>query len=351
MGAVFALFAGFYYWTPKIVGKTINDFLGKIHFWSLFVGVKQTVLNCFFSILNLSFSFLLSKPISINDIIERELLDKDTNDIDNDTLDKKFNNLPTSNFPNPKKGKYKLIEEKLNNIQAEAKFIDLKKSKLDILLNIKNKSGVYMFFNLNNGKSYIGSSVNLARRFRIHISSVGKVNLPLPLAINKYGLNNFAFLILKYCEKNINICLGLEQFYLDSYKPKYNILKLAGSSLGFKHSPETIAKLKLMHSGILHPRINKEVTEEQKKLTSLALKKYYRENEHHNKNKKGVLSPQFGIGGTKLIMTSENGDIIKFPSINAARQHFRIRFTTVSLNVNKNKPILIKGIKWFINSE
>jgi cytochrome c oxidase subunit 1 len=32
MGAVFALFAGFYYWTPKIVGRNINDFLGKIHF-------------------------------------------------------------------------------------------------------------------------------------------------------------------------------------------------------------------------------------------------------------------------------------------------------------------------------
>ena len=41
MGAVFALFAGFYYWTPKIVGRNINDFLGKIHFWTLFVGVKQ----------------------------------------------------------------------------------------------------------------------------------------------------------------------------------------------------------------------------------------------------------------------------------------------------------------------
>ncbi len=39
MGAVFALFAGFYFWIPKIVGKLFNDFLGKIHFWTLFVGV------------------------------------------------------------------------------------------------------------------------------------------------------------------------------------------------------------------------------------------------------------------------------------------------------------------------
>ncbi len=42
MGAVFALFAGFYYWAPKVVGKTYNDLLGKIHFWTLFVGVNLT---------------------------------------------------------------------------------------------------------------------------------------------------------------------------------------------------------------------------------------------------------------------------------------------------------------------
>jgi cytochrome c oxidase subunit 1 len=42
MGAVFALFAGFYYWAPKILGRNYNDFLGKIHFWTLFVGVNLT---------------------------------------------------------------------------------------------------------------------------------------------------------------------------------------------------------------------------------------------------------------------------------------------------------------------
>ena len=41
MGAVFALFAGFYYWAPKIIGKSYNDVLGHIHFWVMFVGVKQ----------------------------------------------------------------------------------------------------------------------------------------------------------------------------------------------------------------------------------------------------------------------------------------------------------------------
>ena len=42
MGAVFAVFAGFYYWAPKIIGKTYNEFLGKVHFWILFIGVNLT---------------------------------------------------------------------------------------------------------------------------------------------------------------------------------------------------------------------------------------------------------------------------------------------------------------------
>ena len=42
MGAVFALFAGFYFWSPKIIGKTYNELLGKIHFWTMFVGVNLT---------------------------------------------------------------------------------------------------------------------------------------------------------------------------------------------------------------------------------------------------------------------------------------------------------------------
>lgn len=42
MGAVFAVFAGFYYWSPKIIGKFYNEKLANIQFWSLFVGVNTT---------------------------------------------------------------------------------------------------------------------------------------------------------------------------------------------------------------------------------------------------------------------------------------------------------------------
>ena len=40
LGAVFALFAGFYYWFPKMFGKMYSEFLGQLHFWVFFIGVN-----------------------------------------------------------------------------------------------------------------------------------------------------------------------------------------------------------------------------------------------------------------------------------------------------------------------
>jgi heme/copper-type cytochrome/quinol oxidase subunit 1 len=42
MGAVFAIFAGFYFWIAKMTGLQYSEILGKIHFWIFFVGVNVT---------------------------------------------------------------------------------------------------------------------------------------------------------------------------------------------------------------------------------------------------------------------------------------------------------------------
>lgn len=42
MGAVFAMFAGFYYWIGKMSGRMYPEILGQIHFWLFFVGVNLT---------------------------------------------------------------------------------------------------------------------------------------------------------------------------------------------------------------------------------------------------------------------------------------------------------------------
>ena len=41
---VFAMFAGFYFWWPKMTGHMLNETLGKIHFWTLFFGFHLTFL-------------------------------------------------------------------------------------------------------------------------------------------------------------------------------------------------------------------------------------------------------------------------------------------------------------------
>jgi cytochrome c oxidase subunit 1 len=42
MGAVFALFSGWYFWIPKILGLSYDQFAAKVHFWILFIGVNLT---------------------------------------------------------------------------------------------------------------------------------------------------------------------------------------------------------------------------------------------------------------------------------------------------------------------
>lgn len=42
MGAVFSMFAAFYYWLEKMFAVRYSEFLGKIHFWTFFIGVNLT---------------------------------------------------------------------------------------------------------------------------------------------------------------------------------------------------------------------------------------------------------------------------------------------------------------------
>ena len=40
LGAVFAIFAGWYYWFGKMFGYAYSEFIGKLHFWITFIGVN-----------------------------------------------------------------------------------------------------------------------------------------------------------------------------------------------------------------------------------------------------------------------------------------------------------------------
>ena len=107
--------------------------------------------------------------------------------------------------------------------------------------------------NVINNKSYVGSSINLGRRFKkyynySHISKI-KRNFPIHSALLKYGYSSFKLEILEYCESSILI--KREQYYLDNLKLEYNVLKIAGSMLGFKHSEYTKKLFRITRLGRL----------------------------------------------------------------------------------------------------
>ena len=73
--------------------------------------------------------------------------------------------------------------------------------------------------------------------------------------------------ILEHCSKEE--VTQKEQFYLDTLKPTYNILKFAGSSLGFKHSYCTIIQMKERNNNN-HPFLGRKHSKESKLTMSLS---------------------------------------------------------------------------------
>jgi group I intron endonuclease len=105
-------------------------------------------------------------------------------------------------------------------------------------------SGIYKIFNTINRKFYIGSAMNISKRWGEHLRALRKNKHPnkhLQNAWNFYGEDAFVFSVLEICFKSM--LLIREQYYIDSLLPEYNILKTAGSCFGLKHSPETRAKI------------------------------------------------------------------------------------------------------------
>ena len=108
-------------------------------------------------------------------------------------------------------------------------------NKKRIIKENRGKAGIYRWINNINGKSYVGSSINLTIRFSVYFNNNrfkhgSGFRMAIYKAISKYGLNNFTLEILEYCSKDIVI--EREQFYLDLLKPEYNILKKSWLKIG-----------------------------------------------------------------------------------------------------------------------
>ncbi len=132
--------------------------------------------------------------------------------------------------------------------------LDLDETRKLILKDTKNLSGIYLIFNNINGDYYIGSaSTNrFYSRFSNHLLYFRGSKI-LKHAVKKYNLSNFTYLILELFPEKVNKennkkLLNLEDFYLKSLLPNYNILTEAGSSFGYKHTELDRIKLKTNYS-------------------------------------------------------------------------------------------------------
>jgi len=102
------------------------------------------------------------------------------------------------------------------------------------------KTGIYKITNPINKQFYIGSaSNNFLKRFWQHRRLLHLNKNPCKYLQRIYNKNknvNFTFEILELCDKQN--CIKKEQYYIDTLNPKYNLCKIAGSSLGRKPSKQ-----------------------------------------------------------------------------------------------------------------
>ena len=145
---------------------------------------------------------------------------------------------------------------KLKNLNPVFVYDNLDKDfvKRSVLEDTRDLSGVYLILNKVNIDYYIGSASTgkLYTRFARHLINFNGSKI-VKNAVKKYKLSSFAFMVLELYpevinERNNKDLLNLEDFYLKSLLPNYNILTEAGSSFGFKHSDLTRINMKANYS-------------------------------------------------------------------------------------------------------
>ena len=233
---------------------------------------------------------------------------------------------------------------------AEKIYINLHSlaSQLQIKDENRNKAAIYCIFNYITGEKYIGSaSTNrINTRFRNHCLH-GTGSSKLRNAINRYGLENFYFLILEYYsglvfkenlkKSHLNL-LALENKWFNIYSPEYNILKEATSSFGYKHSIQTINKMKENYSeerktliGLLNK--NKQYSDKEKSIFSKAAFERYLT----QPNLRKILAEK----ASKPVILYLNDNITihsKYSSVRNMAKAFSCCHKTINKALNNNRP-------------
>lgn len=134
-------------------------------------------------------------------------------------------------------------------------------------------SGIYKIQSLiKPNRCYIGSSSDIYTRWYNHKRELKlnkHQNQRLQNHYNKYGIEDLVYSILLGCE--INDLIKIEQYFIDTYDPFFNLCKTAGN-ISRVLSEETLLKMSKSHKGLNTWIKGRRLTEDQKRNISEKLK-------------------------------------------------------------------------------
>lgn len=185
--------------------------------------------------------------------------------------------------------------------------------------DIDKSSGIYKLVNIRTKDIYIGSTINLYARRWDHFNKLKNNkhrNKYLQRIYNKYG-NIFNFEVVEKCDKEK--LLEREQYYIDTWYPKYNLCKIAGNTLGRRHTDNAKLKISIAHKGKTIPLYTRL-----KKSKEMQNNKYALGYKHTEATKEKIRSANKGRKHTKeeiekmknnsrkvaVIQVNNNGEII-----------------------------------------
>lgn len=110
--------------------------------------------------------------------------------------------------------------------------------------NIHAQSVIYCIQQKSTGRKYIGSAKHFGKRLARHrfdLTNGSHHSKFLQRSVNKYP-NDFEVLLVERVSPSMLI--EREQYWIDFIQPEFNSLKIANSSIGYKHTSETKQKMK-----------------------------------------------------------------------------------------------------------
>lgn len=186
---------------------------------------------------------------------------------------------------------------------------------MEKLENILNKSGIYKItFLQNKNLFYIGSSQDVRKRLIHHLSQLKNLKHQNKILLNyykKYGIDNFKFDVVEYCD--LEFLIVKEQYYIDNLNPFFNIRKIADRNTGVVQSEELKKRRSETRKGVKFSKEHCENISKSKKGKKLTYKKFNSPETRikiSNSNKGRLVSNEtrekLSIAGSKRIHSKES---------------------------------------------